>query len=70
MLTQFSVADALLLHLALESTHFLETCFLLLHVLAETLKLLLLRSLLLLHLILLLQVAQPLLLHASNGKAL
>lgn len=61
-LTQFSVAHALLLHLAFKSTHFLEPSLLLFHVLPETLQLLLFRSLLLLHLVLLLQVAQPLLL--------
>lgn len=36
-LTQFSVAEALLLHLTLESAHFLEPSLLLLHILPEAL---------------------------------
>lgn len=61
-LTQFAIAQALLLHLALEGPNLLEPSFLVLDVLSEALQLLLLRGLLLLSLLLLLQVAQPLLL--------
>lgn len=61
-LTQFAIAEALLLHLALESTDLLESSFLIVDVLSKALQLLLLRGLLLLTLLLLLQVTQSLLL--------
>lgn len=63
--TQFAVAEALLLHLALKGADLLEPSFLVLNVLSKALQLLLLRCLLLLTLLLLLQVAQPLLLETQ-----
>lgn len=66
VLTQFAIAEAFLLHLALEGPDLLEPSFLVLNVLSEALQLLLLRGLLLLTLLLLLQVAQPLLLEGQK----
>lgn len=66
VLTQFAIAEAFLLHLALEGSDLLEPSFLVLNVLSEALQLLLLRGLLLLTLLLLLQVAQPLLLEGQK----
>lgn len=62
VLTQLSIAEAFLLHLALEGPDLLQPRLLLLHVLPQSLQLLLLHGLLLLPLVLLLQVAQALLL--------
>ena len=66
--TQFAVAEALLLHLALEGPDLLEPSLLVLDVLSEALQLLLLGGLLLLTLLLLLQVAQPLLLETQRNS--
>lgn len=68
-LTQFAVAEALLLHLALEGPHLLQPGLLVLDVLSEAQQLLLLGGLLLLPLLLLLQVAQPLLLGTHRGHS-
>lgn len=72
MLTQLAVAEAFLLHVALEGPDLLEPGFLVLHVLSETPQLLLVRCLLLLllllPLLLLLQVAQALLLKSEREE--
>lgn len=66
LLTQFAIAEALLLHLALEGPHLLEARFLIVDILSEALQLLLFRGLLLLTLLLLLQVTQALLLETAD----
>lgn len=65
-LTQFAIAEALLLHLALEGPHLLESRFLIVDILSEALQLLLFRGLLQLSLLLLLQVTQSLLLEITG----
>lgn len=67
-LTQFAIAEPLLLHLTLESPDLLESSFLIIDILSKALQFLLFRSLLLLTLLLLLQKTQSLLLEMTRTR--